>query len=197
MSAKSGEYQTPERELEDAILACNVTPSDFRVFVTLLKMADRGTAAFPAKWQPKSLVALAERCFISLAGVKRSLGHLESHGWIERYQFAGGHGGRSHPTHYKLLLGVACNCKAAHAEPVKGPKAAQSEPRNRLTTPAISAGQPAVPRGRARGREEREGKPKREYMGGPVDWETGEPLAKITATGWDPGSYGAAENREP
>jgi len=139
---------TREQELWDAILGAEVTPSDFRVYVTLLKMADFGTAEIPDRFQPRSLVKLAERCHISLAGVKRSVGHLQRHGWLERHRnlTPSGIGGRGHPTRYKLLAGRDCDCqKQAHSEPVPVEKEAQPEPINRLTTPVVSAGQ--EPRG--------------------------------------------------
>lgn len=138
--------QTREQELWTAILAAEVTPSDFRVYVTLLKLADFGTAEIPVQFQPRSLVKLAERCHISLAGTKRSVGHLQRHGWLERHRniTASGVGGRGHPTLYKLLPGRDCDCpKQAQREPVSRKKQAQAEPINRLTTSSVSAGQPA------------------------------------------------------
>ena len=136
--------QTREQELWDAILGAEVTPSDFRVFVTLLRLADYGTAEIPDRFQPRSLVKLAERCHISLAGVKRSVGHLQRHGWLERHRnlTASGIGGRGHPTRYKLMIGRDCDCKkAAQPEPVPDEKQAQAEPINRLTAVPVSAGQ--------------------------------------------------------
>lgn len=140
--------QTREQELWDAILGAEVTPSDFRVYVTLLKLADFGTAEIPDRFQPRSLVKLAERCHISLAGTKRSVSHLQRHGWLERHRnlTATGIGGRGHPTRYKLLIGRDCDCqKRAHGEPVPVEKEAQAEPINRLTSLTVSAGQ--EPRG--------------------------------------------------
>ena len=73
------------QELFDAITDAEITPSDFRVYMTLLKTADYGSAEIPVRFQPRSLIKLAERCHISLAGVKRSVGHLQRHGWLERH----------------------------------------------------------------------------------------------------------------
>ena len=132
------------QELFDAIIGAEVTPSDFRVFVTLLKTADYGPADIPLRFQPRSVVKLAGRCHISVAGVKRSLDHLERHGWIKRRRhFAErGIGGRGHPTTYELLRGQDCDCKKqAQREPVKRSKQAQPEPINRLTASGIAAGQ--------------------------------------------------------
>jgi hypothetical protein len=169
--------RTREQELWDAILAADITPSDFRVYVTLLKIADFGTAAGPERFQPRSLVKLAQRCHISLAGVKRSVGHLQRHGWLERYRNItdAGIGGRGHPTQYKLLIGRDCDCKQAHGEPVKQGKQAQADTGNRLTGARVSARRGGFPaEGDVRGGKG-EGRPWRDargdYTGGPVSWE--------------------------
>lgn len=132
---------TREQELLAAIYEAEITPSDFRVFMTLLRAADFGTAEIPDRFQPRSLVKLAEKCHISLAGLKRSVSHLQQHGWLERHRnlTSSGVGGRGHPTRYVLLVGKDCDCKPAQREPVSGKKAAQAEPINRLTTSRIGA----------------------------------------------------------
>lgn len=160
--------QTREEELWSAILAADITPSDFRVYVTLLKLADHGTAEIPVRFQPRSLIKFAERCHISLAGVKRSVGHLQRHGWLERHRniTESGIGGRGHPTLYRLKLGTDCDCKPAQREPLPVPKQAQREPINRLTASRVSAGQ--VRDGDERAVRGREGRG--EYLGGPVPW---------------------------
>ena len=142
---------TREQELKAAIDKADVTPSDFRIFVTLLWLSDFGTAEIPDRFQPRSLVKLAEHCHISLAGTKRSISHLQRHGWIERHRNVteAGIGGRGHGTRYKLLVGHDCDCKQAHAEPLSARKQAQAEPINRLTTLCSSAGQRALPAERA------------------------------------------------
>jgi predicted transcriptional regulator len=169
--------QTREQELWDAILGAELTPADFRVYVTLLKLADFGTAEIPDRFQPRSLIKLAERCHVSLATVKRSVGHLQRHGWLERHRniTESGIGGRGHPTRYKLLLGQDCTCKGAQIEPVPSKKQAQFEPRNRLTGADVSAGRRPVVAERAVRGEEVMG----EYLGGPVSWETGWPSNSI------------------
>lgn len=144
--------QTREQKLWAAILGADLTPSDFRVYVTLLKLADFGTAEIPARFQPRSLAKLAERCHISLAGVKRSVGHLQRHGWLERHRniTASGIGGRGHPTTYRLLAGRDCDCpKGAQPEPVKRNKQAQADTVNRLTGARVPAVQGPVPAERA------------------------------------------------
>ena len=171
------------QELFDAITNAEITPSDFRVYMTLLKTADYGSADIPVRFQPRSLIKLAERCHISLAGVKRSVGHLQRHGWLERYRniTESGVGGRGHPTLYKLKLGKDCDCKPAHGEPLTAEKQAQAEPINRLTGRRVSAGQ--VRDGDERAVRGREGRG--EYLGGPVPW------------GWPDDSLGAEVNGDP
>lgn len=139
--------QTREQELWAAIIGADITPSDFRLYVTLLKLADFRTADIPGKFQPRSLVKLAEKCHLSLAGTKRSVAHLQRHGWLERHRniTSNGIGGRGHPTAYKLLAGRDCDCtKPAQAEPVKRNKRAQAEPINRLTARVVPAVQEPV-----------------------------------------------------
>lgn len=149
------------------MIAANVTPSDFRLYMTLLSMADSDspTAEIPARFQPRSIIRLAEKCHLSEAAAKRSLNHLQRHGWIERVrQFVGnGIGGRGNRTMYVLCLGHDCDCKAAQREPVSAPdkgaqpepvtrkKGAQADSINRLTAPRVSAGQ--APRCAEGGRE--------------------------------------------
>jgi hypothetical protein len=169
MPPQAKRHETREQELWAAILAAEVTPSDFRVYVTLLKIADFGTAEIPARFQPRSLVKLAEMCHISLAGTKRSVGHLQRHGWLERHRNISekGIGGRGHPTQYKLLKGHDCDCqKQAQAEPVPGSKQAQAEPINRLTGDRVPAGQHQPPAERAVRGEVREGAPLIVNIGG-------------------------------
>ena len=171
---------TREQELEAAIMSADVTPSDFRVYRYLLYIADHGTAVIPPRFQPKSLVKLAEATHISLAGVKRSISHLQRHGWLERARHITdkGIGGRSHPTYYKLNLGRDCDCKGAQREPVPSKKPAQREPINRLTTPRVSAGRAPDSRERA----VKGGVGKGDYLGGAVNWD------------WPADSIGAAVN---
>jgi hypothetical protein len=171
-------HDTREQELWAAVLAAEMTPSDFRVYVTLLKIADFGTAEIPDRFQPRSLIKLAQMCHISLAGVKRSVSHLQRHGWLERHRnlTSAGIGGRGHPTRYRLLAGRDCDCpKQAHAEPVRARKQAQAEPINRLTGQSVPAGQ--EPRGDERavrrgngwgGQKDRGAKPRTRVLeGGP------------------------------
>jgi hypothetical protein len=167
--------QTREQQLWAAILPADITPSDFRLYVTLLKKANFGTAEIPYQFQPRSLVKLAQLCVLSLATTKRSVAHLERHGWLERHRnvTASGVGGRGHPTTYELLIGRDCDCKGAQREPVASGKQAQDDTVNRLTGERISAGDWPVPAvlGVERERVERE-----------------------QAFGWPAGSMGEWEN---
>lgn len=138
---------TREEEVWAAIMKADITPSDFRVYVTLLRKANFVTAEIPDHFQPRSLERLAALCFISLAGVKRSVGHLQRHGWLERDRHITdcGIGGRGHRTRYKLLIGRDCDCpKAAQGEPVSRKKAAQPDTVKGLITPSVAAGQRPV-----------------------------------------------------
>jgi hypothetical protein len=151
---------TREEELWAAIMKADITPSDFRVYVTLLKKANFGTAEIPPAFQPRSLERLAAWSFVSLASVKRSVGHLQRHGWLERDRHitAAGIGGRGHPTHYRLLTGRGCDCqKAAQCEPVRRKKVAQPDTVKGPITPPVTAGQTPVSdeRDAARGKVER------------------------------------------
>ena len=78
--------QTREQELWAAILDAEITPADFRLYVRLLKLANFGTAEIPYQFQPRSLVKLSQLAHLSLATTKRSVAHLEKHGWLERHR---------------------------------------------------------------------------------------------------------------
>ena len=52
--------------------------------------------------------------------LKRTLSHLQRHGWIQRHRHItdNGIGGRGHPTRYQLEVGTDCNCGPERPEPV-------------------------------------------------------------------------------
>lgn len=115
---------TREMELKAAILAAKLTSSDFRVYMTLLSIAEFKTAEIPDKFQPRSLVKLAEKCRVSYRTLCYSLSHLQMHGWLERDRDIsenGTIGGRGHATRYGLLLGQDCDCKQSHFCTVSAP----------------------------------------------------------------------------
>lgn len=156
------------------VAATGLTLADRWVFTVLLTTADWGTAFLPDRFQPGSLIKLAEKCQVSKATVKRSVGHLQRHGWLERHRNLtdNGIGGRGHPTRYVLNLGRSCDCsKGAHSEPVSEQKGAHDEPGKGLRGTRVSAGQVPVSTGRAVAGGSREGKAETEYRGGPVSWD--------------------------
>jgi hypothetical protein len=182
--AQAAKQLTREQELRAAISKAFLPPRDYRIFMALFDRAEWGTAAIRDRFQPRSLKELAEWSRMSLANVKRGVGHLGRHGWIERHRHVSenGIGGRGHPTRYVLSNGQDCDCKPAQSEPVSSRKAAQIEPRNRLRTCDVSAGQPPVPAKSVRdeGRVG-EGSPKAEYQGGPVPWVPAPPSPSVPA----------------
>ena len=97
---------TNEQKLRDAIhTATGLTVlADRWVFDTLLWTADFGTAFLPDRFQPRSLLQLAEKSFVSARQLKYSLDHLQRHGWLERHRVFSdtGIGGRGKPTRYVL-----------------------------------------------------------------------------------------------
>ena len=113
---------TREQELSQAIEKASVPASDYRVYQALLNRADWKTAAIPVRFQPRSLEELAGLSKLSVATVKRTLSHLQRHGWIQRHRYITdkGIGGRGHPTRYRLDLGADCDCVSGRPEPLNG-----------------------------------------------------------------------------
>lgn len=113
---------TREQELSQAIEKASVPASDYRLYSALLHRADWKTAVIPVRFQPRSLVELADLSKLSVATVKRTLGHLQRHGWIlrDRHLTDKGIGGRGHPTRYRLDLGADCDCVPDRPEPLNG-----------------------------------------------------------------------------
>ena len=153
-----------ESELKAAIVRANLPPRDLKVYLVLMERAEWNTARITVKFQPRSLEELARWCHMSVANVKRSLNHLQRHGWVERYRHLTdkGIGGRRHPTHYQLEHGRDCDCrtqKGAQPEPVSGEKGAQKCTIKGLKSEDIAAGQAPVSaksvRERGGGRESR------------------------------------------
>jgi DNA-binding MarR family transcriptional regulator len=138
-----------ESELKAAIVRANLPPRDLKVYLVLMERAEWNTARITVKFQPRSLEELARWCHMSVANVKRSLNHLQRHGWVERYRHLTdkGIGGRRHPTHYQLEHGRDCDCrtqKGAQPEPVSGEKGAQKCTIKGLKSEDIAAGQAPV-----------------------------------------------------
>ena len=113
---------TREKELSQAIEKAAVPIADYRVYRALMGRADWNTAVIPVRFQPRSLAELAELSKLSVATVKRTLRHLQRHGWIERHRYITdkGIGGRGHPTRYRLDVGTDCDCAPERPEPVNG-----------------------------------------------------------------------------
>ena len=113
---------TREKELSQAIEKASVPVSDYRVYQALLARADWKTALIPVRFQPRSLEELADLSKLSVATVKRTLGHLQRHGWIQRHRYLTdkGIGGRGHPTRYRLDLGADCDCVPDRPAPLNG-----------------------------------------------------------------------------
>jgi DNA-binding Lrp family transcriptional regulator len=111
---------TREKELSQAIEKAALPVADYRVYRALMGRADWNTAVIPVRFQPRSLAELAELSKLSVATVKRTLRHLQRHGWIERHRYItdAGIGGRGHPTRYRLDVGADCDCAPDRPEPV-------------------------------------------------------------------------------
>jgi predicted transcriptional regulator len=138
---------TREEELKAAIEAAGLPARDYRVYYALLKRAEWKTAVIRDQFQPRSLADLARLAHMSEANVKRSLNHLQRHGWLLRHRHFSdrGIGGRGHATSYQLENGKDCDCpKGAQAEPVSADKGAHDEPRKGLSNGCNAAGQGPV-----------------------------------------------------
>jgi hypothetical protein len=112
-----------EHELRAAIRAARLPARDFRIYDALFTRAQWKTAVIESKFQPRSLIELADWARMSLSNVKRGLNHLEYHGWVERRRWKTP--GRGHRTRYFLAVGRDCepDCplrKAAKPEPFSG-----------------------------------------------------------------------------
>ena len=155
----------------------NLRPGDRAVFLCLLRRADNETCEMLPRFTP-SLESISAKTGLHISSVKRSLAHLEKHGWLYRDRSKGGakrRDGAHHRTVYHLFaidVPVRCECfvharnapyKQAHSEPVSASKQAHSEPQNRRIDPDVSAGQtPNCTEGlRDRGNEGRD-QPERE-----------------------------------
>ena len=115
---------TQEQLLSTAIEKARMPARDYRVFRALFKRAAWGSAVIPAKFQPRSLKVIArDTGGLSEATVKRSLNHLEEHGWIVRARDA--FKGRGHSTAYGLTIGEDCDCNSGRPEPKSGAERAK------------------------------------------------------------------------
>jgi hypothetical protein len=185
---------TREAELKAAIVDADMPTRDLKVFMVLMKKATWVTANIKDEYQPRSLEELARWAHMSEANLKRSLNHLQRHGWIQRYRYVGsnGIGGRGHPTHYQLGHGRDCDCKAhkgAQDEPVSPAKGAQKCPIKGLKSEDISAGQPPVS---AKSVREEEGVERRaDFV--PV-WTLPRPAPDESWKSWPAGSIGEEAN---
>jgi hypothetical protein len=136
---------THEQELRTGIVAASgLTIADRWIFTVLTTMADWGTAKLPDRFAPRSLAELAAKCNVSERQVKYSLGHLQRHGWVERYRniTEKGIGGRGHPTRYVLLMGRDCDCKTGQSVHSSGEIAGTECPGKGAEAVAVDAGQP-------------------------------------------------------
>lgn len=170
-------------------------PRDLKVFMVLMKKATWVTAKIKDEYQPRSLEELARWAHMSEANLKRSLNHLQRHGWIQRYRYLGskGIGGRGHPTHYQLDHGRDCDCKAhkgAQDEPVSRAKGAQKCPIKGLKSEDITAGQTPVS---AKSVREEEGVERR--TGFVPVWALPRPAPDESWKSWPAGSIGEEMNR--
>ena len=107
--------------LSDAIEKARMPPRDYRVYRALFRRATWGSAVIAAQWQPRSVRDIARDTGLSDATVKRSLAHLERHGWIVRARDE--LRGRGHRTTYGL-------------QPARTATASQRG-RNRSRTPSV------------------------------------------------------------
>jgi hypothetical protein len=149
VAGKPAKSLTRESELKAAIIDADLPPRDLKVFMVLMKRATWVTAKIRDEFQPRSLEELARWAHMSTANVKRSLSHLQRHGWVERYRHVTdkGIGGRGHPTHYQLGRGHDCDCRArkgAQPEPVLAEKGAQDCTIKGLKAKDVSTGQSQV-----------------------------------------------------
>ena len=119
---------TREQELAQAIEKASVPASDYREYRALIGRADWKTEVIPVRFQPRSIEELADLSKLSVATVKRTLSHLQRHGWIQRHRYITdkGIGGRGHPTRYRLDLGADCDCIPDRPEPVSDADRARS-----------------------------------------------------------------------
>lgn len=122
-----------------AIERAHFPTADYRVYNTLLKRADFRTTEIPERFQFRSVVKLAEFCEVSPAAARRSIAHLERHGWLKHDPG----NGRGHRTIYTLLVGEPCDCKGAHTEHLSARKGAQDQRIKVLKPERVSAGEPA------------------------------------------------------
>jgi predicted transcriptional regulator len=205
--------RTRESELKAAIIKANLPPRDFKVYMVLMDRAQWGTAKIADKFQPRSLQELARRGNMSEANVKRSLNHLQRHGWVKRYRHLTGKGigGRGHPTRYQLEHGRDCDCrneKGAQHELVSGEKGAQDCTIKGLKSEDIAAGQARVSAKSVREEGEGERAALCEICSQPLDsylaslGDTSHPTCDPAYSQrppigfqWPEGSYGAEANK--
>ena len=105
-----------KNEADKLVRGCRyLTPGQRLVFLTLLGRVDYATCELPERFTP-TLAELAGWTGLAEKSVKRSLAHLDAHGWVGREVGRG----RGHKSRYELLPRTPdpqCGCR-----PVKGDK---------------------------------------------------------------------------
>jgi hypothetical protein len=84
--------KVPAEAIEDRRLS----PTEFRVLVTLLSFADGSTGW---TWRPMARLEIAERCGVSVQNISRATAALARYGWVVKL----GNGGYSRPSKYRIV----------------------------------------------------------------------------------------------